>query len=79
VDRAASHFLKTIQAIGLVTPASEDEGPILLPTPYIPVPEEFDMNQTIRDAYEGVLELREDDPAAIELQTLAQSTTFMFR
>jgi len=79
VDRAASHFLKTIQAIGLVTPASEDEGPILLPTPYIPLPEEFDVNQTIRDAYEGVLELREDDPAAIELQTLAESTTFMFR
>ena len=79
VDRAAAHFLKTIQAIGLVTPAGEDEGPILLPTPYIPVPEEFDLNQTIRDAYEGVLELREDDPAAVELQILAESTTFMFR
>ena len=78
VDRAAAHFLKTIQAIGLVTPAGEDEGPILLPTPYIPVPEDFDVNRTIRDAYDGVLELREDDPAAIELQTLAESTTFMF-
>ena len=79
VDRAAAHFLKTIQAIGLVTPAAEDEGPILLPTPYIPMPEDFDVNQTIRDAYERVLELREDDPAAIELQILAESTTFMFR
>jgi len=79
MDRAAAHFLKTIQAIGLVTPAGEDEGPILLPTPYIPVPEDFDVNQTIRDAYDGVLELREDDPAAMELQTLAESTTFMFR
>jgi tetratricopeptide (TPR) repeat protein len=78
VDRAAAHFLKTIQGIGLVTPAGEEAGPILLPTPYIPVPQEFDVNQAIRTAYEGVLALREDDPAAIELQTLAESTTFMF-
>ena len=64
---------------GLKQTSGEDDGPILLPTPYIPVPEDFDVNQTIRNAYRGVLELREDDPAAIELQTLAESATFMFR
>lgn len=76
-DRAAEQFLKTIQGIGLVTPPGPDAGPVMLPAPYIPLPERFDVNRAIRDSYEKVLETRENDPSATELQTLAESTTFV--
>ena len=76
-DRAAEQFLKSIQGIGLVTPPGPDAGPVMLPAPYIPLPESFDVNRAIRDAYQQVLETRENDPSATELQTLAESTTFV--
>ena len=76
-DRAAEQFLKSIQGIGLVTPPGPDAGPVMLPTPYIPLPERFDVNRAIRDAYQQVLEMRENDPSATELQKLAESTTFV--
>ena len=76
-DRAAEQFLKSIQGIGLVTPPGPDAGPVMLPAPYIPLPERFDVNRAIRDAYQQVLKTRENDPSATELQTLAESTTFV--
>ena len=76
-DRAAEQFLKSIQGIGLVTPPGPDAGPVMLPAPYIPLPERFDVNRAIRDAYQQVLETRENDPSATELQKLAESTTFV--
>ena len=76
-DRAAEQFLKSIQGIGLVTPPGPDAGPVMLPAPYIPLPERFDVNRAIRNAYQRVLETRENDPSATELQKLAESTTFV--
>ena len=76
-DRAAEQFLKTIQGIGMVTPPGPEAGPVMLPTPYIPLPDRFDVNRAIRAAYTEVLETRENDPSAAELQKLAESTTFV--
>ncbi len=76
-DRAAEQFLKSIQAVGLLSPPGPDAGPVMLPAPYIPVPKKFDVNVAIRNAYQAVLAQRENDPAATELQTLAESTTFV--
>ena len=76
-NRAAEQFLKTIQGIGMVTPPGPDAGPVMLPTPYIPLPERFDVNRAIRSAYTQVLETSETDPSATELQKLAEATTFV--
>jgi tetratricopeptide (TPR) repeat protein len=76
-ERAAEQFLKSIQGVGLLSPPGPDAGPVMLPAPYIPVPDRFDVNVAIRNAYKEVLGQRENDPAAIELQTLSESTTFV--
>jgi tetratricopeptide (TPR) repeat protein len=76
-DRAAEQFLKTIQGIGMVTPPGPDAGPVMLPAPHIPLPERFDVNRAIRNAYSQVLRNRENDPSATELQKLAASATFV--
>ena len=61
-DRAAEQFLKTIQGIGMVTPPGPDAGPVMLPAPYIPLPERFDVNRAIRGAYTQVLETARERP-----------------
>lgn len=76
-DRAAELFLKSIQGVGLVSPPGPDAGPVMLPAPHLPLPERFDINRAIRNAHRAVLAEREDDPAASELRTLAESTTFV--
>ncbi len=75
--RAAEQFLKTIQGVGLVAPPAADAGPVVLPTPYVPLPDRFNLDRTIRDAYQAILEDSAEDPTATELQMLAESTTFV--
>ncbi len=76
-ERAAENYLKAIRGAGLVAPAGEDSGPVMLPEPYVPVPDRFNLNRSIRSAYEEVLKQLEGDPIATELQSLTQSTTFV--
>lgn len=75
--RAADEFLKTIQGIGLLTPPGEGAGPVVLPAPYVPLPDRFNVNRAIRDSYQEVLKQTEDDPTATELRRLSESTTFL--
>ncbi len=77
VTRAGDEFLKAIQGIGLMTPPGEGAGPVVLPVPYVPVPDRFNLNRAIKDSYQTVLKQTEDDPTATELRTLSESTTFM--
>lgn len=76
-SRAAEQFLKTIHAIGLLSPPGADSGPVVLPEPYVPLPRRFDVNRAIRDAYGDVLKRTADDPTASELKTLAELTSFV--
>jgi len=75
--RAAEELLKAIQGIGLAAPADEEAGPVVLPTPHVPLPPRFDINQTIRTAYRQVLRENEDEPTATALKNLAESTSFV--
>ena len=76
--RAAEEYLKAIQGIGLTVPPDEENGPVVLPEPYVPLPDDFDLNQTIRSAYRQTLSASNDeDPTAAELKTLAESTSFV--
>ena len=76
--RAAEEYLKVIQGIGLTAPPEEENGPVVLPQPYVPLPDGFDLNRTIRSAYRQTLSVsNEEDPTAAELKTLAESTSFV--
>jgi tetratricopeptide (TPR) repeat protein len=76
--RAAEEYLTAIQGIGLTAPPEEENGPVVLPQPYVPLPTGFDLNRTIRSAYRQALSAAgEEDPTAAELKTLAESTSFV--
>ncbi len=75
--RAADQFLKAIQGIGLVTPPGEGAGPVVLPEPYVPIPERFNVNRAIQDSLQAVLKDLPEDPTATQLKTLSESTTFL--
>jgi tetratricopeptide (TPR) repeat protein len=74
--RASEEYLKTIQGIGMTTPATGN-GPVVLPTPHIPLPARYNINQAIRAAYRQVLSESEEDPTAVTLKELAESTSFV--
>ena len=71
--RASEEYLKAIQGIGMSTPASEGTGPVVLPHPYVPLPERFDINRSIRNAHRQALSENEEDTTALALKTLAES------
>ena len=75
--RASEEYLKTIQGIGMTTPVDEGNGPVVLPYPHIPLPARFNINQAIRTAYRQVLSESEEDPTAVALKELAESTSFV--
>jgi hypothetical protein len=75
--RASEEYLKTIQGIGMTTPVDEGNGPVVLPYPHIPLPARFNINQAIRSAYRQVLSESEEDPTAVALKELAESTSFV--
>lgn len=74
--RASEEYLKTIQGIGMTTPATGN-GPVVLPAPHIPLPARYNINQAIRAAYRQVLSESEEDPTAVALKELAESTSFV--
>ena len=75
--RASEEYLKTIQGIGMTKPVEEGNGPVVLPYPHIPLPARFNINQAIRSAYRQVLSESEEDPTAVALKELAESTSFV--
>jgi tetratricopeptide (TPR) repeat protein len=75
--RATEEYLKAIQGIGMSAPAPEGNGPIVLPHPYVPLPERFDINRSIRNAHRQALSDNEEDATALTLQTLAESASFV--
>jgi tetratricopeptide (TPR) repeat protein len=75
--RAADQFLKAVQGIGLVTPAGEGTGPVVLPEPYVPLPDRFNVNRAIKDSVQGILKDLPEDPTATQLKTLSETTTFL--
>jgi tetratricopeptide (TPR) repeat protein len=75
--RASQEFIKTIQGVGMTTPADGGDSPVILPMPHIPLPTRFDINRTIRSAYRQALSVTEDDSAALQLRALAESTSFV--
>jgi hypothetical protein len=76
-SRAADQFLKAVQGIGLVTPAGEGSGPVVLPEPYVPLPDRFNVNRAIKDSVQGILKDLPEDPTATQLKTLSETTTFL--
>jgi tetratricopeptide (TPR) repeat protein len=75
--RAADEFLKTIQGIGLLAPPGPDAGPVVLPEPYVPLPDKFNVNRAIKDSVQAILKDSADDPTATQLQSLSEQTTFV--
>ena len=75
--RASEEYLKAIQGIGMLTPASEGIGPVVLPHPYVPLPERFDINRSIRNAHRQALSVNEEDATALALKALAESASFV--
>ncbi len=66
--RASEEYLKAIQGIGMSTPATEGTGPVILPNPYVPLPERFDIDRSIRNAHRQALSENEEDATALALQ-----------
>jgi tetratricopeptide (TPR) repeat protein len=76
-SRAADQFLKAVQGIGLVAPPGEGTGPVVLPVPYVPLPDRFNVNRAIKDSVQGILKDLPEDPTATQLKTLSETTTFV--
>ncbi len=76
-NRAADQFLKAVQGIGLVTPPGEGNGPVVLPEPYVPLPDRFNVNRAIKDSVQAILKDVPEDPTATQLKTLSETTTFL--
>jgi tetratricopeptide (TPR) repeat protein len=76
-SRAADQFLKAVQGIGLVTPPGEGSGPVILPEPYVPLPDRFNVNRAIKGSVETILKDVPEDPTATQLKTLSDTTTFL--
>jgi tetratricopeptide (TPR) repeat protein len=75
--RATEEFLKAIQGVGMSLPEDGSNGPVVLPNPYIPLPARFNVNRIIRAAYRQALSEIENDETALQLKTLAESTSFV--
>jgi len=75
--RAAEEYLKAIQGIGMSAPATEGNGPVVLPRPYVPLPERFNINRSIRNAHLQALSMNEEDATALALKALAESASFV--
>jgi len=75
--RATEEYLKAIQGIGMSAPATEGNGPVVLPRPYVPLPERFNINRSIRNAHLQALSMNEEDATALALKALAESASFV--
>ncbi len=76
-NRAADQFLKAVQGIGMVTPPGEGSGPVVLPEPYVPLPDRFNVNRAIQESVQAILKDVPEDPTATQLKTLSEATTFL--
>jgi tetratricopeptide (TPR) repeat protein len=74
--RASEEYLKAIQGVGGGSTMTESQS-VALPSPYIPLPGRFDVNRAIRSAYRQALAQNEEDPHAMALKTLAESSSFV--
>lgn len=79
-SRAAAQFIKAMNALGISAggTADSESGPIVLPTPYVNLPNRFDVNRAIRDTHEGLLKQSENDPGGMQLRGLAEGSRFVF-
>jgi tetratricopeptide (TPR) repeat protein len=75
--RAADEFLKALQGVGLITPPGEASGPVVLPEPYVPLPDRFNVNRAIRESFQQILKQSVDDPTATQLKALSENATFV--
>jgi tetratricopeptide (TPR) repeat protein len=75
--RAADQFLKAIQGVGLVAPPGEGAGPVVFPEPHVPLPDRFNVNRAIKESVQAILKDLPEDPTAMQLKTLSESTTFL--
>jgi tetratricopeptide (TPR) repeat protein len=77
VTRAADEFLKALQGVGLVAPPGEASGPVVLPEPYVPLPDRFNVNRAIRESFQEILKQSGEDPTATQLKALSENATFV--
>ena len=82
-SRAAAEFIKAMNALGISggSPGDGDgaqSGPIVLPAPYVNLPNRFDVNRTIRETHEALLQQSETDPEGMELRALSEGSRFVF-
>jgi len=72
--RASAEYLKAAQ---MLTPRPSE--PVIFPRPYLSLPRNFDINRSIRVAYNAALSSNPEDPNAQTLKAVAESTSFVIQ
>jgi hypothetical protein len=50
---------------------------VVFPEPHVPLPDRFNVNRAIKESVQAILKDLPEDPTAMQLKTLSESTTFL--